>query len=60
MQMNDATARHRTVDPRGGRVIALDCVNLARDYVPGRRLVAEPRAVDRLALADPRMALKML
>lgn len=41
-----------------GRVIALDCVNATKDYVQGRRLVAEGLVVDVAALADSRIALK--
>ena len=43
---------------RGGRVIALDCVNAVRDYVQGRRLVVQGLAVDPLLLADTAMPLK--
>jgi 3-phenylpropionate/trans-cinnamate dioxygenase ferredoxin reductase subunit len=43
-----------------GRVIALDCVNATRDYVQGRRLVAEGLAADLARLADPATVLKDL
>ena len=43
-----------------GRVIALDCVNLVRDYVQGRTLVVERKTPDPAALADPNVALKEL
>lgn len=45
---------------RGGRVIALDCVNAVKDYVQGRKLVAEGIAPDRARLADPAIPLKEL
>jgi 3-phenylpropionate/trans-cinnamate dioxygenase ferredoxin reductase component len=45
---------------RQGRVIALDCVNAVRDYVQGRKLVAEGAAPDRARLADPAVPLKEL
>jgi 3-phenylpropionate/trans-cinnamate dioxygenase ferredoxin reductase subunit len=37
---------------RNGRVVALDCVNAAKDYVQGRRLVGERAAIDPSRLAD--------
>jgi len=43
-----------------GRVIALDCVNLVRDYVQGRALVIEGKSPDPARLADPNIALKEL
>ena len=45
---------------RRGRVIALDCVNAVKDYVQGRKLVAEGAAPDRALLADPEVPLKEL
>ncbi len=45
---------------RQGRVIALDCVNATRDYVQGKRLVAERMVVDPAVLADPATVLKEL
>ena len=43
-----------------GRVIALDCVNMVRDYVQGRALVAEGKSPDPARLADTGVALKEL
>ena len=43
-----------------GRVIALDCVNLVRDYVQGRTLVVEGKSPDPARLADTNIALKEL
>ena len=43
-----------------GRVIALDCVNAAKDYVAGRRLVLDGWAGDPALLADPAVPLKTL
>jgi 3-phenylpropionate/trans-cinnamate dioxygenase ferredoxin reductase subunit len=45
---------------RQGRVIALDCVNAVRDYVQGRKLVADGLAPERARLADPAVPLKEL
>ncbi|MGK6320706.1 NAD(P)/FAD-dependent oxidoreductase [Sphingomonas sp. DT-204] len=45
---------------REGRVIALDCVNVVKDYVQGRALVVNGAAPDKAALADPAMPLKEL
>jgi 3-phenylpropionate/trans-cinnamate dioxygenase ferredoxin reductase subunit len=43
-----------------GRVIALDCVNMVKDYVQGRALVLAGATPDRAALADPAVPLKSL
>ena len=43
-----------------GQVIALDCVNMVRDYVQGRALVVQRLSPDRAALADPSIPLKSL
>jgi len=43
---------------RGGRVIALDCVNATKDYVQGRRLVTEGLSPDPAQLADHAIPLK--
>jgi 3-phenylpropionate/trans-cinnamate dioxygenase ferredoxin reductase subunit len=43
-----------------GRVIALDCVNATRDYVQGRKLILERRAIERERLADSSVPLKEL
>lgn len=43
-----------------GRVIALDCVNAAKDYMQGRQLVANGAAPDARALADVEVPLKSL
>ncbi len=45
---------------RQGRVIALDCVNAARDYVQGRKLVTGRVSADPAALADVAVPLKAL
>jgi len=45
---------------KGGRVVALDCINSARDYAQGRALVEAGLVADRAALADPSAALKSL
>lgn len=45
---------------RAGRVIALDCVNAARDYVQGRALVLAAAAINPVLLADCDTPLKEL
>jgi 3-phenylpropionate/trans-cinnamate dioxygenase ferredoxin reductase subunit len=41
-----------------GRVIALDCVNATRDYVQGKKLILERRAIEPERLADTQVPLK--
>jgi 3-phenylpropionate/trans-cinnamate dioxygenase ferredoxin reductase subunit len=41
-------------------VIALDCVNLTKDYVQGNALIASGREVDRARLARADVLLKEL
>ncbi|NYD88513.1 NAD(P)/FAD-dependent oxidoreductase [Sphingomonas melonis] len=45
---------------RGGRVIALDCVNATRDYAQGRALVLAGAAPDAARLADASAPLKAI
>lgn len=45
---------------RAGRVIALDCVNAAKDYVQGKALVAAGRRIAPERLADSSQPLKAL
>jgi 3-phenylpropionate/trans-cinnamate dioxygenase ferredoxin reductase subunit len=45
---------------RGGKVIALDCVNAVKDYVQGRKLVVEGLSPDPAKLADASVLLKEL
>ena len=45
---------------RQGRVIAIDCVNAARDFMQGRTLVHKRVKAERRELADTRLALKDL
>jgi 3-phenylpropionate/trans-cinnamate dioxygenase ferredoxin reductase subunit len=45
---------------KGGRVIALDCVNATKDYVQGRKLVLDGTAVPPARLADAAVPLKEL
>lgn len=53
-----ATSRFSIVYLRGGKVVALDCVNNARDYSHGRRLVELGIVADPEALADHTRQLK--
>lgn len=43
---------------KGGKVIALDCVNAVKDYVQGRAHVLSGAALDKEQLADPTVPLK--
>lgn len=43
---------------KGGRVIALDCVNATKDYVQGRMLVTAGATIDAARLADASTPLK--
>ncbi|MDF7774934.1 FAD-dependent oxidoreductase [Sphingomonas sp. AOB5] len=45
---------------KGGKVIALDCVNMAKDYVQGKKLVVEGLSPDPATLADTGVLLKEL
>ena len=45
---------------KAGRVIALDCVNMVKDYVQGRKLVEARISADRARLADANVPLKEL
>ncbi|MCM8731062.1 NAD(P)/FAD-dependent oxidoreductase [Hephaestia sp. GCM10023244] len=55
-----ATRRFSVIYLRDGHVIALDCVNMVKDYVQGRKLVEAGAAPDPHALADPAVPLKEL
>ncbi|MFV0921188.1 NAD(P)/FAD-dependent oxidoreductase [Sphingomonas parapaucimobilis] len=55
-----ATRSFSVVYLRGGRVIALDCVNAMRDFVQGKALVADGATVPVEALADASRPLKTL
>lgn len=45
---------------RGGRVVAIDCVNQTKDYVQGKALISKGVVVDRERLAQPEVTLKEL
>ena len=55
-----ATRSFSVVYLKGGRVIALDCVNATKDYVQGRAVVTGRVAPDRAALGDIEIPLKTL
>jgi 3-phenylpropionate/trans-cinnamate dioxygenase ferredoxin reductase subunit len=55
-----ATRSFSVVYLRQGKVVALDCVNLAKDYVQGRKLVETGAVVAPEALADATQPLKEL
>ena len=45
---------------RGGRVIALDCVNVPKDYVQGKKLVESDAGPAADAFSDPSRSIKEL
>jgi 3-phenylpropionate/trans-cinnamate dioxygenase ferredoxin reductase subunit len=45
---------------RQGALVALDCVNMVKDYVQGRKLVEAKSSYDRSALQDASVPLKSL
>ncbi|BCG05686.1 pyridine nucleotide-disulfide oxidoreductase (plasmid) [Paraburkholderia sp. PGU19] len=53
-----ATRSFSVVYLRHGRVIALDCVNAARDFAQGRALVADGAKIEPALLANASLALK--
>lgn len=55
-----ATRSFSVVYLKGGRVIALDCVNAVKDYVQGRKLVVDGLSPTREQLADAGVPLKEL
>jgi 3-phenylpropionate/trans-cinnamate dioxygenase ferredoxin reductase subunit len=55
-----ASKRFSLVYLKAGRVIALDCINAAADYMQGRALVAARACINRAKLADPAVPLKAL
>ena len=55
-----ATRSFSVVYLRAGQVIALDCVNMTKDYVQGRALVTARARIDRDRLADAGIPLKTL
>ena len=60
MRGDPATRSFSLVYLRKGRVIALDCVNMVKDYVAGRALVVGGISPDLGLLADPAVPLKTL
>lgn len=55
-----ATRSFSIVYFRKGHVAALDCVNMTRDYVQGQKLVEARVNIDRVLIADTRIALRDL
>ena len=60
MRGDPGTRSFSVVYLKGGRVIALDCVNAAKDYAQGRRLVAGGARIAPSRLADASLPLKAL
>jgi 3-phenylpropionate/trans-cinnamate dioxygenase ferredoxin reductase subunit len=57
----DPTARSFSVIYlKGGKVVALDCVNMIKDYVQGRKLVETGAVIAPARLADASVPLKEL
>jgi 3-phenylpropionate/trans-cinnamate dioxygenase ferredoxin reductase subunit len=57
---NPADRAFSVVYLKGGKVIALDCVNMVKDYVQGRKLVEAGASPDLERLADASVPLKEL
>jgi 3-phenylpropionate/trans-cinnamate dioxygenase ferredoxin reductase component len=55
-----ATRSFSVIYTKQGRVVALDCVNMVKDYVQGRKLVEDGIAADAAILADATRPLKEL
>ena len=55
-----ATRRFSIVYLKQGRVLALDCVNMTKDYVQGKALIATRATPDIAMLGDPVVPLKSL
>jgi 3-phenylpropionate/trans-cinnamate dioxygenase ferredoxin reductase component len=55
-----ATRSFSVVYLKAGRVIALDCVNMVKDYAQGRKLVEARAAINASALSDSSRQLKEL
>jgi 3-phenylpropionate/trans-cinnamate dioxygenase ferredoxin reductase subunit len=53
-----ATRSFSVVYLRDGAILALDCINAARDYVQGRKLIEAGARVPPTVLADMSIALK--
>ena len=58
MRGEPAQGSFSVIHLKGGRVIALDCVNATKDYVQGRRLVETGAVIDPALLADVSVPLK--
>ena len=60
MRGDPATRSFSLIYLRAGKVIALDCVNMVRDFTQGRKLVEQGVVADVALLADPARPLKDL
>jgi 3-phenylpropionate/trans-cinnamate dioxygenase ferredoxin reductase component len=60
MRGDPASRSFSVIYLKAGRVIALDCVNMTRDYVQGRKLVEARACPDVAQLANPDVPLKEL
>ena len=57
---NTADRAFSIVYLKGGKVVAIDCVNMVKDYVQGRKLVVDRARIDPARLADATIPLKEL
>jgi len=55
-----ASKRFSLVYLKAGRVVAIDCLNVAADYMQGRALITARARIDRARLADAAIPLKAL
>ncbi|MEO8176331.1 MAG: FAD-dependent oxidoreductase [Sphingomicrobium sp.] len=55
-----ASGRFSVVYWRGGTIVALDCVNMVKDFVQGRALVERRAALDPAVVSDAAIPLKSL
>ena len=60
MRGDPAARAFSVVYLKDGKVLALDCVNMVKDYVQGRKLVEAGIVPDRVRLADAEVPLKEL
>jgi 3-phenylpropionate/trans-cinnamate dioxygenase ferredoxin reductase component len=60
MRGDPAEKKFSVVYLKGGRVLALDCVNSMKDFVQGKKLVEQRASPDAVNLADAKVPLKDL
>jgi 3-phenylpropionate/trans-cinnamate dioxygenase ferredoxin reductase component len=55
-----ATRAFSCLHLRGGRLVAIDCINRGADFLAAKKLIAEKRPIDRAQAADPEIRLGAL